>query len=84
VEKIQDKIKITHQKLREIQAPIVSSLIYGFAKDIGYEKAMRIAGNVIREDAIASWKVPSIVIFALKKNSIFSPIPMKNQKGKRS
>ena len=56
MKKIQDKIKITHQKLREIQAPIVSSLICGFAEEIGYEKAMRIAGNVIREDAIASGK----------------------------
>ena len=56
MKKVQDKIKITHQKLREIQAPIVSSLIYGFAEEIGHEKAMRIAGNVIREDAITSGK----------------------------
>jgi predicted hydrocarbon binding protein len=56
VKKIKDKIKITHQKLREIQAPIVSSLIYGFAEEIGHEKAMKIAGKVISEDAIASGK----------------------------
>ena len=31
-------MKITHQKLREIQAPIVSSLINGFAGEVGYEK----------------------------------------------
>ena len=56
MKKIKDKIKITHQKLREIQAPIVSSLIYGFAEEIGHEKAMKIAGKVISEDAIASGK----------------------------
>ena len=49
-------MKITHQMLREIQAPMVSSLIYGFAGEIGYEKAMKIAGKVIREDAIESGK----------------------------
>ena len=49
-------MKITHQKLREIQAPIVSSLIDGYAGEIGYEKAMEVAGKVISEDAIASGK----------------------------
>ncbi|MBW1827118.1 MAG: hypothetical protein JRI78_09070, partial [Deltaproteobacteria bacterium] len=49
-------MKITHQKCREIQAPIVSSLIYGFAREIGYEKAIEIAKNVIGEDAVASGK----------------------------
>lgn len=47
-------MKITHQKLREIQAPIVSLLINGFAKEIGYEKAIGIAKNVIGEDAVNS------------------------------
>ncbi len=49
-------MKITHQMLREIQAPMVSSLIYGFAGEIGYEKAMKIARKVISEDAIESGK----------------------------
>lgn len=49
-------MKITHQKLREIQASIVSSLIHGFAGEVGYEKTMKIAGKVISEDAIASGK----------------------------
>jgi hypothetical protein len=56
VKRRQTKMKITHQKLREIQAPIVSSLIYGFAGEIGYEKAMKIARNAINEDAIAAGK----------------------------
>ena len=42
--------------LREIQAPMVSSLIYGFAGEIGYEKAIKIARKVISEDAIESGK----------------------------
>ena len=49
-------MNITHQKLREIQAPIVRLLINGFAKEIGYKKAIKIAENVISEDAIASGK----------------------------
>ncbi len=49
-------MKITHQKCREIQAPLVSSLIYGFAREIGFEKAIEIADNVIRQDAVASGK----------------------------
>ena len=49
-------MEITHQKCREIQAPMVSSLIYGYAREIGFEKAIEIAKNVIRQDAVASGK----------------------------
>jgi len=35
---------------------MVSSLIYGFAGKIGYDKAIKIAGKVINEDAIVSGK----------------------------
>jgi len=56
VKRSQTIMKLTLEKLREIQAPIVSSLIYGFAGEIGHEKAMKIAGKVITEDAIASGK----------------------------
>jgi hypothetical protein len=49
-------MNITHLKLREIQAPIVTSLIKGFAEEIGHEKAIKIAENVITEDATASGK----------------------------
>jgi hypothetical protein len=49
-------MKITHLKRREVQAPIVSSLIRGFADEIGYDKAVGIAKEVIREDAILSGK----------------------------
>ena len=49
-------MKITHLKRREVQAPIVSSLIKAFADKIGYEKAAEIAKEVIREDAILSGK----------------------------
>jgi predicted hydrocarbon binding protein len=47
-------MNITHQKLREIQAPIVTLLINGFVKEIGYKKAIKIAENVISEDAMAA------------------------------
>jgi len=50
-------MKITHLKRREAQAPIVSSLIRGFANEIGYEKTVSIAKKVIREDAILSGKI---------------------------
>ncbi|UCE55472.1 MAG: L-2-amino-thiazoline-4-carboxylic acid hydrolase [Desulfobacterales bacterium] len=49
-------LKITHLKRREVQAPIVSSLIRGFANEIGYENAIGIAKEVIREDAVLSGK----------------------------
>ena len=49
-------MKITHLKRREVQAPIVSSLIRGFANEIGYDKAVDIVKQVIREDAILSGK----------------------------
>jgi len=47
-------IKITHLMCREIQAPIVSSLIKAFADKIGYDNAMEIVKQVVREDAILS------------------------------
>jgi hypothetical protein len=50
------KMKISHLKRREVQAPIVSSLIKAFADKIGYDKAVDIAKEVIREDAILSGK----------------------------
>ncbi len=49
-------MNITHLKLREIQALIVTRLIDGFAGEIGFEKAKKIAGNVIQEDAMAFGK----------------------------
>ena len=49
-------MEVTHVKCREIQAPIVSSLIYGFAREIGYEKAVEIARNVISQDAAEAGK----------------------------
>ena len=49
-------MKISHLKRREAQAPIVSSLIKAFADKIGYDKAVDIAKEVIREDAILSGK----------------------------
>ena len=48
------EVKITHLKCREIQAPIVSSLIQGFAEEIGFEKTIEVAKKVISKDAIES------------------------------
>ena len=42
--------------MREIQASVVSSLVKGFAKEIGREKAMEITQEVIEEDALRSGK----------------------------
>ncbi|MGD9044098.1 MAG: L-2-amino-thiazoline-4-carboxylic acid hydrolase [Desulfobacterales bacterium] len=49
-------MKITHLKRREVQAPIVSSLINAFADKIGYNEAIEITKEVVREDAILSGK----------------------------
>ena len=47
-------IEVTHLKCREIQAPIVSSLIKAFADKVGYDKAIEIVEQVVREDAVLS------------------------------
>jgi hypothetical protein len=58
MEKKMDKkerdIKITHLQCREIQAPIISSLIKAFVNKIGYDNTMEIVKQVVREDAILS------------------------------
>ena len=54
MDKEERDIKITHLMRREIQAPIVSSLIKAFADKIGYDNAMEIVKQVVREDAILS------------------------------
>ena len=54
MDKKERDIKITHLMRREIQAPIVSSLIKAFANEIGYDNAIEIIKQVVREDAILS------------------------------
>ena len=54
MDKKESDIKITHLMRREIQAPIVSALIKAFADKIGYDNAMEIVKQVVREDAILS------------------------------
>lgn len=54
--KKENNIKITHLMCREIQAPIFSSLIKGFTSKIGYDNAIKIVKQVIKEDAILSGK----------------------------
>jgi hypothetical protein len=50
------EVGITHLKCREIQAPIVSALIQGFAEEIGSDKTIEVAKKVINKDAIKSGK----------------------------
>ena len=54
MEKNERDIQITHLQCREIQAPIVSSLIKAFVNKIGYDNTMEIVKQVVREDAILS------------------------------
>jgi hypothetical protein len=56
MEKKASEVRITHLKFREIQAPIVSSLMQGFAEEIGYDKTIDVAKKVISKDAIESGK----------------------------
>ena len=56
LKKKEPEMKITHLKSREIQAPLVSSILQGFAQEIGYEKTIEITKKVISEDAIRSGK----------------------------
>ena len=55
-EKKGPEMRITHLKYREIQASIVSSLIHGFVREVGYEKTIEVVRKVINEDAIQSGK----------------------------
>jgi hypothetical protein len=48
--------EISHLLCREIQAPLVSALINGFARKIGENKALSIAKEIICEDAVISGK----------------------------
>ena len=49
--KDQSTCEVSHLKRREIQGPIVVSLIKGFAKEIGHDKAIEVATDIIRADA---------------------------------
>jgi len=49
--KDQSTYEASHLKRREIQGPIIVSLIKGFAEEIGHDKAIEVATDVIREDA---------------------------------
>jgi hypothetical protein len=52
-----EEIKVSHLMRREIQAPIVSALIKRFGDEVGRNKAIEIATQVISEDAITSGKI---------------------------
>ena len=45
---------VSHLTCRQIQAPLVSALIQGFAEELGEDRALDIARKVIREDAVRS------------------------------
>ena len=47
-------IKVTHLMLRKMQAPIVSSIIKAIANKMGYDNAIEIVKQVVKEDAILS------------------------------
>ena len=52
-----EEITIPHLVRREIQAPILASLIERFADEVGRQRAKEIANHVISEDAITSGRV---------------------------
>ncbi len=54
--KQEKKPNVTHLEKREIQAPLVASLIRGFAEEFGEEKTHELAKKIICEDAVQSGK----------------------------
>ncbi|MHA2424915.1 MAG: L-2-amino-thiazoline-4-carboxylic acid hydrolase [Candidatus Thorarchaeota archaeon] len=48
--------EISHLQVREIQAPLISALIKGFATEIGEDKAWEITQRVVNDDAVLSGK----------------------------
>jgi hypothetical protein len=51
------KPEVTHLKCREIQAPLVSALLEGFAKEFGLEKTLAVAKEIICKDAVLSGQI---------------------------
>lgn len=43
---------ISHLRCREMQAPIVVALINGFARHMGHDKAIEVATEIIKADAV--------------------------------
>lgn len=54
--KQEKKTKITHLEKREIQAPLVASLVKRFAEEFGEEKTHELAKKIICEDAVQAGK----------------------------
>ena len=50
-------LETTTLKRREIQSPLFASLMGGFIKEVGYEKAMEVASTAFKKDAILSGKI---------------------------
>ncbi|MFW9850821.1 MAG: L-2-amino-thiazoline-4-carboxylic acid hydrolase [Candidatus Thorarchaeota archaeon] len=50
----EEESEISHLQVRRLQAPLVSSLIKEFAKELGTDKAYEITQRVINKDAILS------------------------------
>lgn len=53
---LQPTCGISHLRRREVQAPLVVSLIKGFAREMDHDKAIEVATEVIKEDAMISGK----------------------------
>lgn len=51
--------EVSHLKRREIQAPIVSTIINGFVEELGKERTLKIISKVIKKDAIDSGRLLS-------------------------
>jgi hypothetical protein len=49
--------EITNLKLREIQSPLIASLLAGFISEIGHDKAMGVASAAIQKDAMRVGKI---------------------------
>lgn len=54
--KKEKSVSVTHLMRREIQAPIVSALINGFAEEFGTEKTLALAKEIICNDAVLAGK----------------------------
>lgn len=52
----EQKSAISHLKCREIQAPLVSALIKGFAEKFGEKDSIELAKEIICKDAVLSGK----------------------------
>ena len=71
---MENSTNISHVRKREIQAPVVSSIIHGFMNEFGKEKTLEVLAKIIKKDAIESGNLLSQKFNGGKMNDLSNMI----------